>query len=429
MDASSVHGQPSRVATLNGSFVNRKEEIGAVTQLVADTYRQITGSFPEEFLLRTIVFSGARGTGKSALALRLRESFAADDTVRTFFIRLGRREGDYPADMHAAKDAWIWNPTVDDLRKTIAATDGAIADKLDEHALRMHHLLTRMGDWLPSDAIRTARNRTLDELSNWLARDIDRAFDKKQVLLVLVDGVHEADDAFNRLLEKHLLGPIQPLAPVVLVLTGRGEPFGWSSPFLRPEPKKIDPLNEEDVEELVKSLGLPVSADRVRSLLELGGGYPLNIKTLATYPSGPVAALPPLVEELFSGLRDRESLQMACEVVCPLEEGFNRELLAMLQAHQPDKAWRETAAEESKDALVRQRLIQWDAGTYRLDEAIAIPLRAYLRQHKPKLWQQLNCAAQALYEDWANEYPGQATRYRAFAEQHQKECQEQLGHH
>jgi len=292
------------------------------------------------------------------------------------------------------------------------------------------------------------------------------------VICLILDSVFETNWSFLDHLERYLLAAFAALPRVLIVMTGRGRPYLWKSPYLRTEREEqsLTPFSTEQVaEQIRRSLSNaphlpPVVAGMsdealtrfAQRVIDLGGGYPLTNELLASAFVRQALDRLPEVENLEQAL-DRETinadildavarrllevvpeerrdrLREAFDALCVLKEGFRENempyLLAALRNTQPEgSAYTIAAMRELRDRLIETNLVRWQDKRYVLDEAVRTVLEQYLKLQRRDVWRRLHACAADLYATWAQKYPGSRGYYDQRAAYHRGVLEEDAGH-
>ena len=419
-------------------FVNRENEIKAVTNALQNIARG------DSEQMRTIVFRGERGLGKSWLALHLHRFVLREAAPRllpgyhivSLLINLT------PPPEGLTVDKQEWHITHDDAHR--------IAGEDETH---YEALLQKLVAWVAEQlGIVRAPYAPVRDLSAWLAQDVKHKLESEPhlVICLILDSVFETNWNFLDQLERYLLAAFAALPRVLIVMTGRGRPYLWKSPYLRTEREEqsLTPFSTEQVaEQIRRSLsnapdlspavaGLSDEAltRLARRVIDLGGGYPLTNELLASaFVRQALDRLPEggsleqaldretidasVLENVANRLLEvvpgdrRHRLDEIFNALCVLKDGFRENempyLLAALRHTQPEGAEYTIAAMRVlRDRLLETSLVRWQDKRYVLDEAVRTVLEQYLKLQRPDVWQRLHACAADLYATWAQKYPG-----------------------
>ncbi len=433
-------------------FVNRETEIKHVT----DALRGIADGKTEH--ARTIIFRGERGLGKSWLAFHLHRHVLSEEAPRllpqrrivSFLINLTP-----PVNVIGeTAPAGEWHITRDEV---------ALVANGDEQ--KFEPVLRRLLNWLTERlGVVRAPFAPVRDLSAWLAMDVKQKLEKESSLLLclLFDSVFEANHTFLDALERHVLATLAALPRVLIVMTGRGRPYLWKSPYLRTEHEEqpLQPFRlEQVVDQIRRSLrdasGLPATVNQLsddaltrlaQQVIETGGGYPLTNHLLALalvrraldrLPDDQrnnaerladaldqtlidVEILEQVADRLLEVVPadDRRTLREAFEALCVLKDGFRENemphLLAVRRNGKPEGPEYELpAVRKLRDRLLETNLVRWQDKRYALDEAVRAVLETYLKLAHPNVWKRLHERAAALYQEWGDKYKSAHYRDRA----------------
>lgn len=458
-----LNDPPSYQPTL---FVNREREIKAVT----DALQRIAQGDQEQ--VRTIVFRGERGLGKSWLALHLHRSILGKKaphllpgySIVSLLIAL------MPPPNGLKEDMREWH---------IRQEDATRIAKGDEH--HYEALLQQLVVWVAEQlGIVRARYAPLRELSAWLAQDVKNLLDNDRSCLIclILDSVFETNRSFLDYLERYLLAAFAALPRVLIVMSSRGRPYLWKSPYLRAEREEqsLTPFTDEQVAAQIRqsltatfatSSAVNLLSDEAfirlaRRVISLGGGYPLTNELLANAIVCQVldrllssdqrrlveyieqsldqdvvdtAVLQAVIDRLLEVIPadQRSSLRKAFDALCVLKDGFREnEMPTMLSESRSTQTegddYSIAAMRTLRDRLLATNLMRWQDKRYFLDEAVRTLLEQNLKRSRPADWRRLHEAAAKLYEEWANKYPHSREYSEPRAVYHRQVLQENNGH-
>ena len=447
-------------------FVNREKEIETVTKALENIAR---GDAEQ---VRTIVFRGERGLGKSWLALHLHRSAIEekaspripDYRIVSFLISLT------PPPKEVGEREWY-----------ITSNDISQIESGDER--HYEHLLQELLAWIAKqlDIVRSPY-ASLRDLSAWLAQDVRKKLESERDLIIclILDSVFEANRSFLDYLERYLLAAFAALPRVLIIMTGRGRPYLWKSPYLRleREDQSLTPFSlEQVVEQIKKSLqkssqGSPQESPQdtliaanlsdeaieqlAKKVINLGGGYPLTNELLARALVDQVLGRSPksddleqainsatiddkVLEDVASRLLEvipaqwRDKLREVLNALCVLKDGFREHempyFLAELRNTKPEGLeYTIKAMRGLRDLLLETNLGRWQDARYVLDEAVRTVLEQLLKSQKREVWRRLHERAVNLYEDWAKRYPNSRQYFEQRAEYHRRVLAEDVGH-
>ncbi len=443
-------------------FVNREKEIETVKKALQNIAR---GDAEQ---VRTIVFQGERGLGKSWLALHLHRSAIKEKAstwipnyrIVSFLISLTPS----PKGLPAGEREWY-----------VSSNDISQVANVDEQSYE--HLLQELLVWIAKqlDIVR-APYAPLRDLAAWLAQDVRKKLESERDLIIclILDSVFEANRDFLDYLERYLLAAFAALPRVLIIMTGRGRPYLWKSPYLRieREDQSLNPFSPEQVAEQIKkslskllqesSQGSPhdtpiaanLSDEEIRQLAEklarkvidLGGGYPLTNELLARalvdrvrdkslkgndleQAINSATIDDKVLEDVASRLLEviptqrRDKLREVLNALCVLKDGFRENempyFLAELRNTKPEgQEYTIPAMRDLRNHLLETKLGRWQDTRYVLDEAVRTVLEQLLKLQKREVWQRLHERAENLYEDWAKRYPNSRQYFEQRAAYH-----------
>ena len=446
-------------------FVNREKEIKTVTSALQNI---ACGNAEQR---QVIVFHSERGLGKSWLVLHLHRSAIASTPIQnyrivSFLISLT------PPPERLQKGEREWYIPNNDISQ-IASGD-------EQH---YEHLLQNLLAWVAKqlDIVRTPY-ASLRDLSAWLAQDVRKKLESERDLIIclILDSVFEANRGFLDYLERYLIAAFAALPRVLIIMTGRGRPYLWKSPYLRleREDQSLTPFSlEQVVEQIKKSLqkssqGSPQESPQdtliaanlsdeaieqlAKKVINLGGGYPLTNELLARALVHQVLGRSPksddleqainsatiddkVLEDVASRLLEvipaqwRDKLREVLNALCVLKDGFREHempyFLAELRNTKPEgPEYTIKAMRGLRDLLLETNLGRWQDARYVLDEAVRTVLEQLLKSQKREVWRRLHERAVNLYEDWAKRYPNSRQYFEQRATYHRGVLAEDVGH-
>jgi hypothetical protein len=441
-------------------FVNREKEIETVIEVL----RKIASRDAEQ--VPTIVFRGERGLGKSWLALHLHRFVLQEEVPRLLpdhrTVSLLVSLAPPPAGLTVDKQEWH---ITHDEACTIAEGDEQ----------RYEPLLQKLIAWVAKqlDIVR-APYAPVRDLSAWLAQDVKHKLESEPnlVICLILDSVFETNWSFLDHLERYLLAAFAALPRVLIVMTGRGRPYLWKSPYLRTEreDQSLTPFSVEQVAEQIRrslssaphlspavaGLSNEALTRLARRIIDLGGGYPLTNELLAgAFVRQALDSMPGdenleqaldretidagVLEEVVCRLLEvvledrRGRLREAFDALCVLKDGFRENempyLLAALRNIKPEgSAYSMSAMRELRDRLIETNLVRWQDKRYVLDEAVRIVLERHLKLQRHNVWRRLHEHAADLYATWAQKYPGSRGYFEPRANYHRSVLEENVGH-
>jgi hypothetical protein len=451
-------------------FVNREKEIETVTKALENIAR---GDAEQ---VRTIVFQGERGLGKSWLALHLHRSAIKEEAspripdyrIVSFLISLTPPPKD--KEFQVGEREWY-----------ITSNDISQIESGDER--HYEHLLQELLAWIAEqlDIVRTPY-ASLRDLSAWLAQDVRKKLESERDLIIclILDSVFEANRSFLDYLERYLLAAFAALPRVLIIMTGRGRPYLWKSPYLRleREDQSLTPFSLEQVAKQIKkslqksSQGSPQESPQdtliaanlsdeaieqlAKKVINLGGGYPLTNELLARAFVHQVLGRSPKSDDLEQAINSatiddkvlenvasrllevipaqwRDELREVLNALCVLKDGFREHempyFLAELRNTKPEgPEYTIKAMRGLRDLLLETNLGRWQDARYVLDEAVRTVLEQLLKLQKREVWRRLHERAVNLYEDWAKRYPNSRQYFEQRAEYHRRVLAEDVGH-
>ena len=437
-------------------FLNRQEEIAQFNQLLEQTRRDRAG------IKRVLAFQGERGIGKSWLLQHLHHLAQAQSDIASVLIRFAPKPGiEEPVFLVDKKP----NECTIECALNPFTETSETPDK--PHRTLIRNLLEWLLGYLVTKGLYSTKptlDHSEDELSYLIVRQLSSNLKpQKYVLLLLVDSVYEADWRIVKWLEEYVLAPLIALDRVVIVLSGRGQPYPWTNSLLRIEPvpgvlqrweesqeKAIIDQRREWLRDLVQKQvqehpfwTLPeseptdqphISSDqeaRLNHIWRIAQGHPWLTVLLASNKKNDdqsdAAILNRFVEEvLLSSLPEehRDTLRRYLEAVCVLEYFRETEMEQMIKGYLPGTGTPPESEQHSVRVILRdlQRsyLVRWDRQKYQyfVDDTMRITLSGWLLLTAPERWSALHAEAQKMYEEWAETYPVHGDHYRQRAAFH-----------
>lgn len=389
-------------------FVDRDTDVALVTGLC----RKLVEGGRTPGLPRAVTMRGERGSGKTWLSLHLqRQELPKISGVVSLLISLVPMivQGYLPQGREKKRCEYF----------DIAPNPQPDTQKTEEVFMES---CRRVLMWVSSELGTTsAPDATIDELSNWLARDLAQ---RQQVFVFLFDSIFELDWGYLKGLESYLIAPLAALPNTLFVMTGRGKLYPWISPYLRVEIEER-PLVSFDKDRIAEQIQrqVPDTKLSVEEIERIGGGHPLNNFLLATAQDwiAEIGTIIDLLLDIQAG-RQRAIMRDYFEALCVLDGFREEEVPFMLAAYYEDPR-RETMpiveVRKLRDELVATNLVRWENSKFKIDEPLQRLLENYLKtQEPPERWQRLNCRAYQLYKQWTEEYTKYADFYGAKSEWH-----------
>jgi hypothetical protein len=380
------------------AFVDREVEIALVHGL---TQQILQGETDRP---RAVIFQGERGSGKSWLVLHLMRTVLPASGTIPLLISLGT-----PGDLPPADNELFINVSPD-----------AISP---DEATRT--ILAWLTDRLKTT---TAENASARELATWLVRDVENLY-PVQALVVIVDSALEADWGFLAQLETHLLAPLALLSRVLIVMTGRGQPYSWESPYLRVDVRneQLQPFDEANIQRQLERQHIK-SSKTPKEIFDLGGGHPLANLLLAQNENT-LEAMEQAVEVLLSVVQPAHRYQQVrqyFEALCVLDGFREEEMIQMFAAYfgLHGGEWDIARVRVARDDCLRTHLMRWENSQFVIDKSLRLILQNLLRLQSPNSrWRMLEECAYQMYSAWAKQYLKSSAYYQAKADSHARALQ------
>jgi len=245
-------------------------------------------------------------------------------------------------------------------------------------------------------------------------------------LVLFVDAVFEADWNFLELFEEHLLGPLAIIPNVLIVLSGRGRKFPWSTPELRfrADFHDLHPFNLDDTRVQIERLDRPglAASDSVDVIQEIGQGVPGATVWLVQDNDFLKTQNPETLDAILNHFlesvsaepdNNRTKIRGYIEALCVLRAFDDDRLSKFIQVYGQATGSSVAGVAVShgvsvniQKILVNEALAQYksEEGAYILDKYLAKLAEEYLRRKNPSLWKLLHTTAIDLYAEWVTKY-------------------------
>lgn len=359
-------------------FIDREQEINQIISILRQSQPRV----------RAVIIDGDRGVGKTWLSLHLH---------RTIFKK--ERKG---------LTSWLfslWGPGED-------YRPWGDKPQENEHFVQENERLEFDGFLsiiIHSLSIELPPNPVLTEKVDVIRRYVQSHVDERFVLIL--DSAYESDWSLLEQLETHFLGNLLTLNNFFVIVTGRGRPYPWKTPFIiEADHSKLDRFSIEQVQEQLTRFNLS-SILPIQDIYSIGGGWPLFTEFLARAENRN-EALDIAANLLFDVVpQERPLIRKYFEALCPLDGFGEKEAALMVQTYEPNGI-------QDGRAICRKmnetRLISWKDGRYIMNPPVQKILEQYLPIQKPQIWIRLHCAA---YRHFEKQYNDQAlSRFQFFFE-------------
>ncbi len=361
-------------------FVNREVELNLITNSIQSLRHK------QAHTVRTVIFQGERGSGKSWLSFHLkRQILPTLADVTALLVCLFPRP-----ELQQAQPGELF-----------------LSDQQEEPE-PFTQQITR---WICEQInVPIPAHASLRELAGGLTREVEKQNSSGQILVLILDSVFEADWQLLKILEDYLLAPLAALPNVLIVMTGRGRLYSWESPYLRVDVTR-HPLDTFTLEQIRQQLQrqAPGKEQLADDILQVTSGYPGANVLLAQFKDQ-AGGLNRIVDELLSTIPRHKLNQVRSylEALCILDGFREEEIPTMIAAYENDPTLEQhtttTEARAIRSLLLETQLVRWQEGRYRIDQSICLLLRRFLFEHKPEIWQRLQCQAYQLYLTWAEKF-------------------------
>jgi hypothetical protein len=385
--------------------VDRDKEIATIEALS----RQIIETGRQPGLPHVIAMRGQRGTGKTWLCLHLKRSVLSK-MPRVISLLLNPVSTFDPA----------YKP------QGLVAYKGEKFLSLDQSPYRPDDFCINILKWM-AENLGTTRAEHADstELSNWMTRDIKQKLSNNMIILIL-DSIFEIDWSYLKKLEEDVLVPLATLPNTLLIMTGRGNFYPWTSPYLRMAAEtNLGALTDLDTKEQLRlqASGENLSSRQLKEITEISSGNPLiNLLIAGNLDRKTV------LDEAANLLLDIRSNKYRPEIrdyfeALSILDGFDDEEIApMLSAFNQDSkietTWTDERKRAVKEMMIRTHLIRWENGRYVMDDSLRRVLDTYLKLSEEEKWRRLHRRAMSLYEEWARTYKKHSKYFMSKARLH-----------
>jgi len=366
----------------------------------------------------TIVIQAERGSGKTWLSLHLHRVILKELQSHPNSLLLCLTA---PQELHAQKNEWFL-PQEDALKLAQARENDLIANVEGVLEIGLGKIAKDLGVW-------QGEKPSIGELSAWILNKIQSSPNERWV--ILVDSVFEANWTLLAALEARLLGVLATMTNVLILITGRGKPYPWQSPYLRSQTRLLsltrfgreEALQQIEYYNKVKEdLGISiVSNKKWEKIMEQSHGHPMANILLAQG-----AKIDDVIEKLLEIVEDdndRIEVKQYLTALCPLDSFVENHLATMLDAYFPGRSYKERGRLELRrevlDKLIQTNLVHWRKGGYEIEENLRYYLRLSLQDSEEDIliWERLCRAAQELYKKWATDFIDKPETAKQFMEQ------------
>jgi hypothetical protein len=376
---------------------------------------------------RTLVVSGPAGSGKTWLSLHLHHSIlksAGDAEMRSLLLMFDPPR--VPLRRPDVSSEWIAEETLSVMSR----------EKAERTAMMIVlWLADRLGLSRPEET-------TLKAVRTVFENEAEAAATRKPLALVL-DSVFETSWELLEILEETCLAILGASTRVMFVITGRGKPYPWKSPYLRNLilSHELSEFSADLVKEQLKRAGFQDGflAGIIPAVMRFGGGNPLNniviaralqrkaidtldeadlLQAMLDWQLVSVRQNPPKDRAYDGVLEDLQALAV-------LRPNFStdEEMRAVLAARRGLTSIGLPEVHAARDRLTRYNLLRWKTETkgWEVDPSIRSAAEQLLKAKDAPKWYELHERMCALYTGWAAkyaQYPQLSKRYSDGAEHH-----------
>ncbi len=384
-------------------FINRENEIN--TALAGIESFHIDRSRD-----RALIFTGVRRVGKTWFSLHLARTLIPASALGTFFVSL------LPVAEGGKPGAGEWWPETELPRsEPDQSSDGQGLEILTG-------LLDKISQHWQTTPIKTG---DLDDKSKYLQRDVSE-LPADQTLVLIIDSAYESPPGLFGLFQRYILTPLTHTSRVFTIITGRGTPPLWSSPYLRTAPTiKMVPFRPNQIARLLADPRLPQRPAEGETIAEISGGYPGTARLIAeSAHEDPYDAIPGVLEELLADVPhvDWKIVRLYLDRICVFTRPFKESEVDALLQQMNDQEISLEDARLANDRLIEIHLLEWHSGGYELNESIRIPLEKYLKRKAADTWDFYRNAAVDLFTQLetkltAEGYAEAASYYSSYAQE------------
>jgi hypothetical protein len=263
------------------------------------------------------------------------------------------------------------------------------------------------------------------EVSRRVMTQVNR-FLERHKLVVILNHVYEADWKLLESIEDYLLAPLAIHPNVLIILVGRGRPYPWHTPELRPRPEYIE-VKKFDLPQTETQLTLAGSTKNADQIYEQSEGNALANRLLAdeNVPQAIQSYLNDLLYPISEA--EQQELRANLEALCVLRVFDEDHIPFLLAAYHDEGAflkWSYADARQVRERLVRSKLAYWnpERNGYMIDPVIRRLIEINLKQSSLKgkeVWRRLHQAAIALYKKWMTDYKELSETWQMEKEYHE----------
>lgn len=367
-------------------FVNRDKEIEQVLSILRQSQPGV----------RTFVFDGDRGVGKTWLSLHFhRTKFKEIKGLISWLFSLSDPgEGYQP-----------WGEKLQENEKFVLRGEQINIENF------LSIIIGTLSIELPP---KPSVPEIVDAVRRYVQSHVDTRF------IMILDSAYESNWPLLEQLETHFLGNLLTLSNFFVIVTGRGRPYPWKVPYLIEAIRHgLGKFSQEQIEEQLEKFGLSSTLSPV-DIYKIGQGWPILTEILA-HAKNRSEALDIAAKILFLVVPAtvRKKIRTYFEALCPLE-GFGESEAALMV-----KTYGKSETQDGRTIcreMNETRLISWKDGRYVINQPVGNVLRQYLQNQKQDQkkndWIRLNCAA---FRHFEKQYKDPSLkRFQAFFEERMK---------
>ncbi|HQF63710.1 MAG TPA: hypothetical protein PLT26_14510 [Anaerolineaceae bacterium] len=361
-----------------------------------------------------IIIQAERGSGKTWLSLHLhRVILKLESHTKSLLLCLSE-----PLDLEPEENEWFLSQEQN--QKILQAGDENINSILETI------LQNALGKLAKDLEVWQGQSPSVGELSAWILNKIQSSPNDRWI--IIVDSAFEANWKLLAALEARLLGALATMTNVLILITGRGKPYPWQSPYLRTQARQIELINlskEQAYNQInyyknhQKELGVAMIPEvKWATIISESDGHPLANILLAQN-----ADFNTVIDYLLEIVNkpDRALVRQYLEALCPLDNFIEDHIGPMLDAYSGEQCYermkRLDLRRQVLDKLIQTNLVHWQDGGYLIDTNLRSYLRRFMQLEKKEIWQRLTAKAYDLFISWAKQFPQNSEDARYYHKQ------------
>ena len=331
-------------------FVNRESEKNAALAGIKNFHKDRSNA-------RALIYTGVRRVGKTWFSLHLARTIIPELGMATFFVSL------LPVPEGGEQGTGEWWPKVE-FSNRAPVLPGEIDTIAEANLEILVKVLDKIAQHWQTTLVKTA---SLDNKSKYLQREVSE-LPAEKTLVLIIDSAYESPKDLFALFQRYILTPLTHTNRVFVVVTGRGTPPIWGSPYLRTAATiKMTPFSSDQIAALLADSGFEHRKEVGALIAEISGGYPGTARLLAE--SGcedPYDAVPRVLEHLLAEVPpvDWKIVRMYLERICVFTKPFKESEVDALLQQMNDQEISPEDAHLANDRLIEHHLLEWHSGGY-----------------------------------------------------------------